>query len=126
MELREQVLTYLDPVIDQVLESGVIQPDRVQQILGVTQQQLSEMTNLHRNTLSRSPASQVVQDRLGEVVRILATAKSLIGDLPRTAVWFKLQPLAGFRGQTAAELVADGHAKAVVTHLEMLVDGTYA
>jgi len=47
-------------------------------------------------------------------------------DLAKAAIWFRHQPLSGFDGQTAEELVAAGHAQAVVTHLAMLRDGVYA
>jgi hypothetical protein len=62
-----------------------------------------------------------------EVVRILKEASEVMGCDPDMAeVWFRHQPLPGFDGQTAAELVAIGHSQAVLIHLEMLRDGVYA
>ncbi|HLI67915.1 MAG TPA: MbcA/ParS/Xre antitoxin family protein [Caulobacteraceae bacterium] len=84
---------------------------------------LSRLTRLHRNTLTRTPQSPSVQARLGEVARIVSAAADIIGDDERAAVWFRHQPLAGFGGQTAAELVQANHADAVLKHLEMLADG---
>lgn len=48
------------------------------------------------------------------------------GDTGRAIVWFRHQPLAEFDGTTAAELMAAGHADAVLAHLEILRDGIYA
>ena len=67
---------------------------------------LARVTRLHRNTLTRRPQSPAVQARVGEVARIVAAAAELIGDDARAAVWFRHQPLAGFAGRTAEELVS--------------------
>jgi uncharacterized protein (DUF2384 family) len=83
------------------------------------------VTRLHRNTLTRRPQSPSVQARVGEVARIVAAAAEMIGD-DRAAVWFRHQPLAGFAGRTAEEMVAAGHAEAVLKHLDQLADGAYA
>jgi uncharacterized protein (DUF2384 family) len=64
---------------------------------------------------------------LGEVARVLAVATELLGgDVSRAVIWFRFQPLAGFDGKTAVELVEAGHTAAVLEHLEMLRDGVYA
>ena len=88
--------------------------------------QLSRVVRLHRNSLTRTPESPTAQARVGKVARIIAQAAELIGDDRRAVVWFRHQPLAGFDGQTAEELVAGGNADAVVKHLELLADGAYA
>jgi hypothetical protein len=62
-----------------------------------------------------------------EVLRILIEASEMTGDdFVKAEVWFRHQPLSGFDGQTAQELVVAGHAKAVLTHLSMLRDGINA
>jgi uncharacterized protein (DUF2384 family) len=117
--------SFIDDVIDR--RSGLISPERVSATLRVTLAQLARLAQVHRNTLSRHPGSPTVQERLGEVARIVATAADLLeGDTRRAIVWFRHQPLAGFDGRTAEELVAAGHADAVLAHLEMLRDGVYA
>lgn len=54
-----------------------------------------------------------------------AACHLLGGDAARATAWFLHQPLAGFGGRTAEELVAAGHAPAVLEHLAMLRDGGY-
>lgn len=62
-----------------------------------------------------------------DVQRVLTEATDLLGgDATKATVWFHHQLLAGFDGQTAEKLVADGHAAAVLTHLAMLKHGNYA
>ncbi len=59
------------------------------------------------------------------LVRILATAEQLTGDAERANNWFWRQPIAGHGGKTACAPVAEGHADAVLAHLEDLRDGAY-
>jgi hypothetical protein len=60
------------------------------------------------------------------VVRILAAVEQLTGDPDRAIIWVRHQPIAGYDGQTALELVEAGRADAVLAHLEDLRDGIYA
>lgn len=88
---------------------------------------VARLAKVHRNTLAQNPDSPLVQERLGEVARIITAATELLGgEQGRAVVWFKHQPLAGFDGRTAEELVAAGHADAVVAHLDLLREGVYA
>lgn len=104
-----------------------ISPERVAAILNLPMADIARLAAVHRNTLARAPSSPKVQNRLGDVMRILADAADLLGDdLDRAIIWFRHQPLAGFDGQTAEELVAQGHADAVLAHLRMLRHGGYA
>jgi uncharacterized protein (DUF2384 family) len=115
---------FLEKVSDPI--EGGVSPDRVGGALKMSVADLARLTRLHRNTLTRTPRSPSVQARLGEVARIVAAASEIIGDDNRAAVWFRHQPLSGFDGQTAEELVGAGHADAVLKHLDMLADGGYA
>lgn len=106
---------------------GLFSPLRMSESLRIPLSQLARIANVHRNSLSRHPESAAVQARLGEVARIIVTASDLLGgDTARAIVWFRHQPLSGFDGQTAEELVAGGHTDAVLAHLETLRDGGYA
>ncbi len=104
-----------------------ISPEKVAATLHIPLSEVARIADVHRNTLARAPGSAKVQARLGEVMRILTDAADLLGaDVGKAALWFCHQPLAGFDGKTAEELVASGHAAAVLTHLAMLREGTHA
>ncbi len=104
-----------------------ISPEKVAATLRVSLADIARIADVHRNTLARAPTSPKVQARLGEVMRILTEAADLLdGDMGKAVLWFSHQPLAGFDGRTAEELVTEGHAQAVLTHLGMLRDGAYA
>lgn len=119
----------LSAFLDQVTDpgEGLISPQRVSEALHMSLAEIARLAKVHRNTLAQRPGSSAVQQRLGEVARIITTATELLdGQQGRAIVWFKHQPLAGFDGQTAEELVAGGHAEAVLAHLELLRSGAYA
>jgi uncharacterized protein (DUF2384 family) len=117
--------TPLETVYDKRLRC--ISPDRVAAMLHMPLVELARIADVHRNTFARAPSSPKVQTRLGEMMRILTEASAMMGDdLAKAVIWFRHQPLSGFDGQTAGELVAAGHAQVVVTYLAMLRDGVYA
>lgn len=116
------------PIAD-VYDPGLqgISPGRVAATLKVPMADIARLAAVHRSTLARAPGSPKVQGRLGDVMRILTEAVDLLdGDLGKAIVWFRHQPLSGFEGQTAEELLAEGHANAVLAHLQMLRQGGYA
>jgi len=117
----------LNPFLAKVADpkGGGVSPDRVGRALRMSVSDMSKVTRLHRNTLTRSPGSPSVQARVGEVARIVSAAAEIIGDDEKAAIWFRHQPLSGFGGRTAEELVASGHADAVLRHLDQLADGGY-
>jgi uncharacterized protein (DUF2384 family) len=115
---------FFEDVMDR---QGMVSPQRLSEMLRVPMSHLARIAKVHRNSLSQHPESPAVQARLGEVARVIATAVDLLGgDTAKAIIWFRHQPLSGFDGQTAEEIVADGHTDAVLAHLETLRDGGYA
>jgi hypothetical protein len=127
MHIMSTQFALLNPFLDHVSERGRISPERFGSSLSLPLAGVAKLLKVHRNTLSRESDSPLVQERLGEVARIIAAATELLdGDYERAIIWFRHQPLAGFSGETAEQLVRDGHIGAVFTHLEMLRDGVGA
>lgn len=103
-------------------QTPYISPRRVAQALGVQLSRLAEIAGVHRNTLA-NPASERLQDRLRDMVRVIMAAAELTGGLDQAVYWFRNEPIVTLKRQTGAELVASGHADAVMAHLSELVDG---
>jgi hypothetical protein len=74
--------TMLSPVIEQVGDkrTGQLLPAKVAQMLSLSLEGVAGLVHAHRNTLTRSPESPQVQEGLGEIVRIIARAASLMAD----------------------------------------------
>ena len=60
------------------------------------------------------------------MLRILTMAKEMAGSEQRAAIWFKHQPIPGWAGKTASDLVREGKADQVLAYLEALRSGVYA
>lgn len=106
--------------------SPFLSPARVSQLLGLTQTELGRLIGVARNTLSAKSGARKVDIALSPVVRILAMATEMAGDEQRAAIWFKHQPIPGWAGKTAYDLVGEGKADKVLAYLEAVRSGVYA
>lgn len=112
--------------LDTVRDGDMIAPKRMAARLRVPMTGLAKLAHVNRNTLSTKAGSSIVQAKLGEIAKIIGRAAELAGDEGRAIIWFRHQPIVGFDGKTAEELVAEGHADAVMWHLESLENGVYS
>lgn len=99
-----------------------ISPKRFSAALGVQVAGLANLAGVHRNTL-RNPASERLQDKLREMVKVISAAATLTGDVSKAIFWYRNEPIADYDHKTAAELVAEGHCDAVMAHLRDLENG---
>jgi hypothetical protein len=59
-------------------------------------------------------------------LRILTMAEEMTGSKQRAATWFKHQPIPGWAGKTAYDLVQEGKADRVLDYLHVVRSGVYA
>lgn len=103
-----------------------LSPRRVADLLGVTMTELAALIGVARNTLAARGGARRVDAALSPVVRVLAMAAEMAGSQERAAIWFKHQPIPGWAGKTAYDLVRDGKADKVLAYLEAVRSGVYA
>lgn len=115
--------SYIDRVTD---DKGLFRPERICDSLRMRMQDLALLVHLRVSTLTGNPERPNIQTSLGEIARIIVTASEMLGSEGKAIIWFRFQPLTGFDGKTAAELVRDGQVEVVLTHLEMLREGLNA
>jgi hypothetical protein len=96
--------------------------ERFSDALGVKRSSMAGITGVHRNTL-RNPASERLQNRLREMIRVITATATLTGDVKKALYWFRNEPIVDYDHKTAAELVAEGHADAVLAYLRGLGNG---
>ena len=94
--------------------------------LGVTLTELAALAGVARNTLTAKSGARKVDQALSPVVRIIAIAGEMAGDESRAAIWFKHQPIPGWAGKTAYDLVRERKADKVIAYLEAVRSGVYA
>ncbi len=94
--------------------------------LGVTLAELARLIGVARNTLTAQSSARKVDSALSNVVRILSMASEMAGDESRAVIWFKHQPIPGWGGKTAFDLVGEGKADRVLAYLEAVRSGVYA
>jgi hypothetical protein len=99
---------------------------RVAESLGVNLSELAELAGVARNTLASKAGGRKADAALSPIVRILATAGEMAGGEQRAAIWFKHQPIPGWAGKTAYDLVREGKADKVLAYLEAVRSGVYA
>lgn len=99
---------------------------RLSEQLGVTQSELAKLIGIARNTLTAKSATRKVDAALSPIVRILAMAAEMAGEENRAVIWFKHQPIPGWAGQTAYDLVGQGKSDQVLAYLEAVRSGVYA
>lgn len=107
-------------------QSKFLSADRVMGLLGVTNAELAKLIGVARNTLAAKSGARKVDQALSPVVRILSMASEMAGDEHRAAIWFKHQPIPGWAGKTAYDLVGEGKAGKVLAYLEAVRAGVYA
>ncbi len=98
---------------------------RVAEALGVNLSELAELAGVARNTLAAGTGRKA-DAALSPIVRILAMAGEMAGGEQRAAIWFKHQPIPGWAGKTAYDLVREGKADKVLAYLEAVRSGIYA
>lgn len=107
-------------------QTSFLSARRVAQLLGVSLTELAKLIGVARNTLTAKTAARKVDAALSPIVRILAMAAEMAGDDQRAAIWFKHQPIPGWAGKTAHDLVGEGKADKVLSYLEAVRSGVYA
>jgi hypothetical protein len=103
-----------------------LSPRRIAELLGVSLTELAALIGVARNTLAGKTGMRKVDAALSPVIRILAMAVEMAGDEQRAALWFKHQPIPGWAGKTAFDLVSERKADKVLSYLEAVRSGVYA
>jgi len=101
----------------------LLSPKKFSQALHIDLQTLAEQAHVHRNTISRAPASQGVQKFLREALKVIKSATDLNGDVDRALFWYRNEPLSVFGYKTAEQLVSEGRTEDVLSYVSSLDAG---
>ncbi len=95
----------------------------VADILGLQQQELAELTGVHRNTLRAHPESPRLQSALRDLMRVLSAAAAVHPDPQRAIFLIKNEPIPAFRHKTLMQLIQEGRTEDAIRYLESLSTG---
>ncbi|MDQ2861301.1 MAG: MbcA/ParS/Xre antitoxin family protein [Pseudomonadota bacterium] len=107
-------------------DGAMLSPQRMAATLHIGMAELATIVGASRATLGRRPPTSAADRALSPVARILIMAAEMSGTLERAALWFKHQPLPGWSGKTARDLVTQGAAQQVLDYLEATRAGVFA
>lgn len=109
-------------------ENGIFTPARIAGALRTTRDEIGQTAGLGRDAVLRKEriASQKTQKRLREMVEILNKVEPRFGSDLIAYAWYRSEPLPGFSGQTAMQLVRAGRAADVLEYVDAVDAGVFA
>ena len=109
-------------------EFGLFAPGRIADSLRTTKDEVAITVGLGRDALIRSDRvkSHKTQKRLREMVEILNRVTPRFGSPLIAYAWYRSEPLAGFSGLTAMQIVRDGQADDVMAYIDAVEVGIHA
>lgn len=114
--------------IEAFAEGGQFAPGRIAETLRTTKDEVARTVGLGRDAVMRPDriASTKTQKRLREMVEILNRVEPRFGSSLIAYAWYRSEPLAGFGGLTAMQLVRDGRAADVMDYIDAVEAGVHA
>lgn len=114
--------------IEAFAEGGLFAPARIAEVLRTTKDEVARTVGLGRDALMRADRVQSpkTQKRLREMVEILNRVEPRFDSALIAYAWYRSEPLAGFGGLTAMQLVRDGQAAEVMDYIDAVDAGVHA
>ena len=112
----------------QFAEGGLFEPRKIAAILRTTSEELALTVGLGKDALQRRTRiqSDKTQRRLRELVEVLNKVQPRFGSELVAYAWYRSEPLSGFGGRTAMQLVQDDKAKLVLEYVDAVDAGVHA
>ncbi|HEV3106743.1 MAG TPA: DUF2384 domain-containing protein [Trinickia sp.] len=114
---------FINSLRDPEFPAPIVSARRFSEALHIDLQTLANQAHVHRNTLSRMPASESVQRFLREALRVICAATDASGDVTHALFWYRNEPLSVFGYKTAEQLVSDGRTDDVLRYIASLEAG---
>ena len=115
-------------VLAQYADDGVFAPRKIADALRTTSEEVARSAGLGRDAVQRRDRlrSDKTQRRLREMVEVVNNVDPRFGSALIAYAWYRSQPLAGFSGQTAMQLVRSGRADEVLEYIDAVDAGIHA
>ncbi|WP_421522282.1 antitoxin Xre/MbcA/ParS toxin-binding domain-containing protein [Ochrobactrum quorumnocens] len=112
----------------QYSDNGLFAPRKIADALRTTSDEVARSAGLGRDAVQRKDRvqSDKTQRRLREMVEVLNKVEPRFGSALMAYAWYRSEPLAGFSGQTAMQLVLNGRASEILDYIDAVDAGVHA
>ena len=108
-------------------ESGQFEPRKIAAALRTSAEEIAMTVGLSKDALQRRTRinSDNTQRRLRELVEVLNKVEPRFGSELMAYAWYRSEPLPGFDGQTAMQLVQEGKAQQILEYIDAVDAGVF-
>lgn len=112
----------------QYAEGGMFAPRKIANALRTTSEEVARTAGLGKDAVQRKDRvrSDRTQRRLREMVEVLNKVEPRFGTALMAYAWYRSEPLSGFSGQTAMQLVRAGRVDEVLDYIDAVDAGVHA
>jgi hypothetical protein len=109
-------------------DEGVFAPRRIAEAFRTTSEEVARTAGLGKDAIQRKDRirSDKTQRRLREMIEIINKVEPRFGSALMAYAWYRSEPLSGFSGQTAMQLVRSGRAEDVLDYIDAVDAGVHA
>jgi len=109
-------------------EGGQFEPRKIAAALRTSAEEIAMTVGLGKDAMQRRSriSSDKTQRRLRELVEVLNKVEPRFGSELMAYAWYRSEPLPGFDGRTAMQLVQDGKAQQVLEYIDAVDAGVFA
>ncbi len=114
--------------ITHFVEDGLFEPRKIAAALRTSAEEVAMTVGLGKDALQRRTRirSNRTQRRLRELVEVLNKVEPRFGSPLMAYAWYRSEPLPGFEGRTAMQLVQEGKAQQVLEYIDAVDAGVFA
>lgn len=112
----------------QYSDDGFFAPRRIAEAFRTTSEEVAKTAGLGKDAVQRKDRvrSDKTQRRLREMLEIVNKVEPRFGSALIAYAWYRSEPLPGFSGQTAMQLVRSGRADEVLDYIDAIDAGIHA
>jgi hypothetical protein len=112
----------------QYSDDGFFAPRKIADAFRTTSEEVARTAGLGRDAVQRKDRvrSDKTQRRLREMVEVINKVEPRFGSSLIAYAWYRSEPLPGFSGQTAMQLVRSGRVDEVLEYVDAVDAGVHA
>ena len=109
-------------------DAGLFVPKKIAEAFRTTSEDVASTAGLGKDAVQRKDRinSDRTQRRLREMVEVVNKVEPRFGSALIAYAWYRSEPLPGFSGQTAMQLVRSGRASEVLDYVDAVDAGLHA